>query len=67
MNEDVVLLWPLLFEGQLHYVGQDPLAGQMDEASLTPSGTGWWGNRRGAGRSTTEGEQEWLHILWRGR
>ena len=70
MNEDVVLLWPLLFEGQLHFDPQDPL--EADIIALLRSspiagrdGSGWYGNRRGNATSHSKGDNSWLFDKWK--
>ena len=64
---DKLLLWPLLFDGQLHYVGQDPVVQACSgEREITPSGCGWWATRGlGRGYSVNESDQRWAYDLWR--
>jgi hypothetical protein len=69
MNEDVVLLWPLLFDGAFHFDPQDPL--EQELASIKPyvigSGTGWDGNRYGEGYSVDAWGMKFRFRLWEGQ
>jgi hypothetical protein len=62
---DKLLLWPLLFDGQLHYAGRDPVELVIAETPLHTRGAGWWGRMDGDGHATTESEQDWLYDLWK--
>ena len=62
--KDKLLLWPLLFEGKLHYTEQGPLAQRMDPPPVTPRGAGWWATREGRGYACDESDQKWIHRLW---
>lgn len=61
---DKLLLWPLLFDGGLHYTGQDLLQQAIASATTNNSGCGWWATVSGRGYSTGEDDQKWLYGLW---
>jgi len=62
--KDKLLLWPLLFDGQLHCVGQDPVVDRCSGVRDIPTGCGWWGNRQGRGYGANESDLRWFYALW---